>query len=897
MTPAVGPTFGRIRAKVQAIRRKVPGARVIGIQSAERWTDEPLRQDAELTYAIFQCDSPLAARLALRKPVSDETVKVLVTPLDALELGDDILVRLARRKLYPIDSWEVVQSLFDAAIVDMRLKDLPWMAEALLNLPADDRRAARGGFLDADSAWTMLLNHECGLRPDPADLPTVLRWSLEPGGAERFRRAPEPFRAAATAWLAGKAGPAVELVLHCLTTADRPDLVPIGLAAGVLFHEEAAGKLERSVGKLEERFLKGAVADPDKMRRWHIAATEVVRTLRSPEPTLYRRVLSRADEILHELQAADFARLGDTSPLGFDRRLARLGARLCEALDQRTWDTADELLDERASVRRHDLAVLETRRLERIDMALRLVRRFGELEHHPASEPLSLAAAARDELREGAYFDWARLALRTPDPIPELAAAYERITQRATEIREHRAERFAALLADATSAASLGEDLLPVERILAEVTAPAAAAAPVLTIVLDGMSPAVCRELTADLLAQDWVAVADPRRRATCPGLATLPSVTEFSRTSLLCGRLVRGTAADEKRGFAEHPDLPPLGRGGLPPRLFHKAEIQAPSGRLSTELEDELAAPERRVVGVVLNAVDDRLCKGDQLETDWSSEGIGVFPSLLRAAAAARRLVVLLSDHGHILEAGAELRSPADSGESGARWRDATGALPAEGELEFRGPRVMTPDHRLIAPWSERLRYASKRTGYHGGASPQEMVVPIVVLAMVGQVPKGWSELPFDSPAWWDEPFRPRRTGTQTAPRLKRREPAPPPTLFELERPPTTEAAAGSDVPPWVTALLAGSVFKQQAAPLKRARPSDEVFVLMLAELDRRGGKMTAAALARTLGLALHRVSGLISKAGVVLNVDGYDILRFDNPSETVVLNRDLLLTQFDLT
>ena len=56
-------------------------------------------------------------------------------------------------------------------------------------------------------------------------------------------------------------------------------------------------------------------------------------------------------------------------------------------------------------------------------------------------------------------------------------------------------------------------------------------------------------------------------------------------------------------------------------------------------------------IVGVVINAVDDNLLKGEQIDTRWSRDEIKVLPALLHEARMARRLVVLLSDHGHVLD------------------------------------------------------------------------------------------------------------------------------------------------------------------------------------------------------------------------------------------------------
>jgi hypothetical protein len=58
----------------------------------------------------------------------------------------------------------------------------------------------------------------------------------------------------------------------------------------------------------------------------------------------------------------------------------------------------------------------------------------------------------------------------------------------------------------------------------------------------------------------------------------------------------------------------------------------------------------------------------------------------------------------------------------------------------------------------------------------------------------------------------------------------------------------------------------------------------------------MTSVALARALEFPPVRLPGLLAKAERILNVDGYDALRRDEASDTVELNRDLLLKQFDL-
>ena len=68
----------------------------------------------------------------------------------------------------------------------------------------------------------------------------------------------------------------------------------------------------------------------------------------------------------------------------------------------------DGLVEARQAVRDHDQSAREARRLERVDMAVRLVRWLGERSQQAGVEPKSLAVAADEHLRDGGFVDWAR---------------------------------------------------------------------------------------------------------------------------------------------------------------------------------------------------------------------------------------------------------------------------------------------------------------------------------------------------------------------------------------------------------------------------------------------------------------------------------------------------------
>jgi hypothetical protein len=882
----LSPTFGQIRARVQAVRRKVPDARAFGIQSPNRWAGNRLRRDGEEMYRIEQCDGPLAARIALLDEEPGVTVTVLVTSLSDQELGEDVVVRLGGRKLYPIDPWQIVKELYLAQAVDPRLRAHSWVADRLLDL-VGTLPVAQGGYLDAEAIWPALLQRLIGLEGDRPDLAVLLRWSAQVDYVQRLRRLPDEVRRGVVDWLAVQVGPAAADVLRCALAQEQPDALAVGLVLGIVHHPQAEGRLDRAAGRVE-RFLGGMTPERGIVDRWAAAATEAVR-LQDNDRCGKDPVLDRAEDLLREVQADAFAHLSEVLPRGFDQRLARLGGLLAPSAP------AADLREARDAIRRHDQARRESPRLERVEMTLRLVR-WLDTPTPPA--PLSLGEAARDYLVQGSFVDWARSVLKAGDAVSELSEGYARLVARVAERRHEQNRAFAELLRDQTAAAGAPAELIPVERVLDEVVAPLAAAAPVLVLLLDGMSPAVARELLADLGRNDWV-VLGPGDRPGRPALATLPCVTEASRTSLFCGRLSLGNADTEAAGFAGHAGLRAHCRSGSPPLLFHKVDLQGPAdASLAATVREAVASPQKRVVGVVLNAVDDHLHKGEQLDLRWRRDTIKALPSLLYEARSARRVVILLSDHGHLLDDRTEQR-PGDGGE---RWRQDNGS-PGEGELAVQGPRVLLGrDHRLIAPWTERVRYVGRKNGYHGGLTPQEMLIPITVLVAGDVRPAGWSEIPDLTPDWWEAPVS--APPPTPVPALKPQQPQPPQTLWDLVQPepepPTPALAPNPSVAPpspeWLAPLLASPLFEAQKKLAGRTVPDNDLFSRLLGALDGAGGRLTAAALARKLALPLFRLRGLLAVVQRVLNLDGYAVLGRDDPSDTVSLNRTLLLEQFDL-
>jgi hypothetical protein len=338
---------------------------------------------------------------------------------------------------------------------------------------------------------------------------------------------------------------------------------------------------------------------------------------------------------------------------------------------------------------------------------------------------------------------------------------------------------------------------------------------------------------------------------------------------------------------------------------LHHHTDLVGGVGQhLPGPVLDALGADGPRLVAAVVNTIDDELMRGTYTP-EYRIENLGPLHALLRAAASAGRAVIITSDHGHVLGVGLDGRGDvARAGEGGDRWRVADRA-PSDDEVLLRGPRVLLGDDRgVLAPWHDDLRYSAKRGGYHGGATPDECIVPLSVFVPVGvDTPKGWAPVAVVTPAWWDlqlesvaapevsPPPKPtRRTPVRDHPELFPSEsttgagevPARPAT----PRPPSTV--------PWLDPLLASDLYAVQLGAIGRAKPPEDRIRAALAVLHARGGVASFAVIAQATGMPPARVSGFLAILTRLLNVDGYGVLTLDQNAQEARLDEQLLRTQF---
>lgn len=834
---------------------------------------EPVTRVAGRPVQVRASASPLEIRALASEPRGEPLV--VVTSCDSDDLGADLVARALRRRVHPMDRWTTVCQLFGAERPSRRLAQRADLADALLEArPTAGYPPVPARVLDLDTALGALLRAYLGVAEDPTSLAELVAWAETADAANLLRRARPDVLGALTQFLTTRFGPGANAILAAIRAGKGGELMPIALAGGIIHDARLAPAAVDLDHELDRPRL-----EPAAYRDLASAADQRIRDA-APDPAVVAGWLTRAEDLLARWDAAGEAWRSALLPSGFAQRIARAARTLtawsATPTDHTLADAADEAISLAAH---HRQAQFDPARVERLRMAARLIRRGGA-GLPPAG---TLAQLVRSYTADGAWFDRARTVVSRRDADPDAAALYDRLTTAADRAREAEGAAVAAIAAGAAHPPSGG--LLGVEHVLEQVVAPLADVRPVLLVVLDGMGWPTFTEVLERVTALGWAAHIDPGGGPNGAVLAALPTVTEVSRTSLLAGRLRRGDQGSERRAFAAHPALVDRSRPGRPPSLWHKSDLRF--GGLDTLPAEVLSAvgdETTRIVGVVINNIDERLKDVTQPPAGWGLDELAPLGELLSQARIAGRAVVLTADHGHILER----HSDARPGTGGERWRRPEDGPPGDGEVLVSGARVVTDDGRAVLPWREQVRYGPSRNGYHGGLTPAELIVPLALLA-ADELP-GWQPTAFPPPPWWHHsPARRPPPPAAAAPAPGRPSPPPAtPTLFDVDEVAPLRADDGQ----WVERVLAADVVR---SALPRLRLADDELRRLLVALDRMGGGyLGETRLADEAGLPASRISRYVAQLQRLLNLDGYPVV--ETRDGEVRLDRALLERQLGI-
>ncbi|MFF5217605.1 BREX-2 system phosphatase PglZ [Micromonospora sp. NPDC000442] len=886
-----------VRRKVEAWLGEDDPAYAIALAARPEWPVDPVLTVGDTRIRVVPCPTPLAARAALHDRVDGERL-VLLTELSESDLGDGLLAHLSKQTVRKIDPWDLVRQLFGgmASLDPTLVRTGRWVADALSDhAPPEGWPTPPGAILTRDHALRSLTAELLDLPAGELDDSGLVQWTTDATRQQRFIGVAEAVAEGITAYLTGIAGRAAVGIMAAVRAGHGVDVIPLGLLAGLLYSAAGSGEVVAAVGRtrLEPRF-GGLSLTADQADALHQAAEAWV--YRSMDTGVEgraeaMRMLRRAEAIAVEIGITELLGASTVLPSGFVQRLrafadaVRLAVPAGGAAQPAAVNRAQVAL---TAVEEHRAA--EPRREETARMALRLLRWLSTPE---TTAPVTLLDALHRQVRQDGWVDRARLDIFAGDSDPQVGAAYRLLHQAVDARRARHDQQFAELLAATTGAESEPGALLRVEDVLDRVVQPFLdQRRRVLLLILDGMSVAAATEVAESVTRRGaWVELT-PDGGPRTGILAALPTVTEVSRCSLLSGRITTGSQRAELTAFTQRF---PTGR------LLHKASLRAGAGMaLDPDVRAAVEDSAVPVVAAVVNTIDDALDRSDPGTTVWGTDTITAVDDLL--ASVTDRVVVLVSDHGHVVDRGPD-GSVVPSPSSENRWRPA--AAPAgDGEVRLAGSRVALAGGEIVVPWREELRYGPRKAGYHGGAAAAEAVIPLLVLAPGDDVSvPGWSGAPVASPDWWREPLpetsdAPAEPGAPARRRARRPVEHQPEGLFDLvtAAPAAAPVAAAVPVPPsdLVTALLASDRYAQRRDP--RLPLADERVAALLRTLLANGDRATLDTLAARARVPAHRITGTLTALRRLLQVEGYPVITVDADGKTVHLDRTLLIEQFEL-
>lgn len=700
-------------------------------------------------------------------------------------------------------------------------------------------------------------------------------------------------------WENGRGRLLLEFALIFEALVDRPD------AAAWIWLKQ---KLKHSLGvPVPDANVDGVV------RGLAGSATRSLRLVERVSPGEARAILRAADAHVDEPEIRAWIAAHPLLPSAWTARLDQLGRTLEACASDATPETfaaaalALRALDGHLFFKDSDQTAVVKRAEMAVRLAAWLTQKSGlELEHPPTPQAPA-EALGRWYSEEGGYVDWARRWARGSAE-SALGRGAQAVVEAADLARTGLDRRFAQSLRSWHDANRPATEVLPIDQALSRVAARFLeddASRRLLVLLLDGMAWAQAVELMQALgnRAAAWGPLA---WHASTKGrigsgaypvvFAALPTITEVSRAAFFEGKPMKpgdaGNTSKDPERFQAHRDILRFCEKNETPRLLLRSEGHTTGGSASSEALSLIADTSKRVVAMVINAIDAALKGDSQHRPDWKPENIASLPDLLEAARTAGRCVLLASDHGHVPSDRFKTVSALAGG--GARWRPwASPTDPvADGEVAFEGSGVWTPRgaHGVVLLADDASRYGGgAHAGEHGGATLAEVVAPCVLIgcddAGVSVADPALEPRPAFVPAWWHfdvavpGPRQPEKPKPKQA------------TLPFVAPPPPSKRRPS--VPPIEESAFATSDVLKKICPRADRRAK---VVLAVDFLLSRNGASGEQAFAAAMGELEWRVAGLVSSLQEVLNLEGYQVLRHSPVDRQVYLDREKLAQQFEV-
>lgn len=837
-----------------------------------------------------------------------------------------------------------LRRLFGVSEVDDDALRSP-LAELLLRPEASQPSFAIGeGRLTHELLWTTWLSRSFNLPPGGAALDALLAWAaLDERGPASLAEldANNAVRDAASAYFTRRLGVAGALPWGAWLLGRGRRLLMLAVVfealrasgGGQLAH---AGARTWARAELQRELGLPASVDVESVTAQLAGAVEGALRIvaRAGTESAVRALVREAEERVEDPDVRALLGGSKRLPAGWRARQDTLGERLVACVAERTpaalSDTVDALRALEGHVAypdpEHEPAVARAHMAARL--AAWLVSRSERRYDGGLTPYADVEALGRWYAEEGGYVDWARREVGRKFVESGLDRGVEQVLHAADDIRTQLDARFADALAAWHEAGAPSKEVVPIHDAAERFVARLLDGEPqrrVLVLLLDGMAWAQAVELL-DALGQRTVPWGPLRWHASKAGqvgqsarpivLAALPTITDVSRAAFFAGKPIapgksEATSKDVER-WAQNKHVARFFEGTARPELLLRAESHTASGHASEAALTLIGDVSKRVVAVVVNAIDDSLKANPASRVRWRESDVASLPDLLDRAREANRVVLLASDHGHVR---CDRMKSVGASTGGARWRPLAvgdGIAPGETRYDVGGGVWGPKGAAAIALLStDAARYGgSTSSGEHGGATLAEVVAPFLLIASedLEQVTgdAGVSVGPASPPSWWhldvrhapsDLPAIEVRTPKPKAKPVSERQLAIPALAPPPAPPASLAVGSGANLSAktvrFAASFEASEVLAARTGPDKAIRVDAVRAVVFLYE---RNGTASAAAFASEMKQLERRLGGYVVKLAEVLNLDGYTVLRHDPAAQQVVLDIGKLEMLFEV-
>lgn len=302
---------------------------------------------------IVRADTVFQVREALLNAEQKRKKVVILTKLHETELGHDVRARLARSKLFPINHWASLCSLFKAKELDRSVCNAD-LAQALLeSAPPDGYPPVSAGILDAGTVWRAVCRHVFDMGEREPDLVTLLLWATDKNKSARYFAATDGLRDALLERLVGNLGEATASIIRFVDSEAGPDALALAIVCQVVFGGDGAPVLEAAAARIEQYHGNKPIPKHVGKMLGRIASEAVADLDRKDDPKLAQQHLQRADELLRQFRCDDHAYRSPLTLLSFEQRLGRFGKQIVESL------ASGSGISECENVRRKSLNIVE----------------------------------------------------------------------------------------------------------------------------------------------------------------------------------------------------------------------------------------------------------------------------------------------------------------------------------------------------------------------------------------------------------------------------------------------------------------------------------------------------------------------------------------------------------